>query len=640
MIAKMCKIEVVGVKKRLPQLLEKIQSLGVLHVDEVPLLSPRPGRFELHRIPLTAVEEEEQKKMEQAEENLDEVARMMSPAVRQLIQNELWRTDAKPDYKEPLDKLVEAAKKILEEASGIHKKETELREELRILENYESILESIGSLVDKSGTGGGRQSSRYIGITVAKEEKAVFRVLEEELAKITNKSAQIFKGDEGKKNIAALIGFPAQFEQKVKDFIWNQGISEIKLPSGFQDKPLKEAVQGLKNRIADLPKEIAKAEQAMAAFSEKQGRNVLVWRAWCQTKLKRLEVVENLAQSHYAVVLVGWLPEKDLEHFRDEIKKEFKDEVVVNRLVPGRRDYGRVPVALQNSRWMRPFELLIKIFPPPLYGTIDVTTMIGLVFPFFFGYILGDVFYGLVLGGLALMFRKKWKDHPILKQALVIMYACTATSILFGFLFGEFLGDFGHHYLGMKPILFNREIDILTSLYVAIGIGIGHVFLGLALGVYVAAKSGDRHGVWANGAFLGCIAAVMVILAAVMGLVPVELGKAGGWALAVLLPVSMWLHGPMALLEVVSVLGNMLSYARLMAIGLASVILAVVANKFVTLFGSVIFGLLIAVLLHALNFALGVFAPAVQSLRLHYVEFFMKFYKPEGRTYQPFAIAK
>jgi V/A-type H+-transporting ATPase subunit I len=97
-----------------------------------------------------------------------------------------------------------------------------------------------------------------------------------------------------------------------------------------------------------------------------------------------------------------------------------------------------------------------------------------------------------------------------------------------------------------------------------------------------------------------------------------------------------WLGLLVGPIEFLGLIGNILSYLRIAAIGLASVYLAQVANEFAGVMGSLVVGIMIAVLIHALNLALGVFSPTIHSLRLHYVEFFRKFYEGGGRPYQPF----
>ena len=108
----------------------------------------------------------------------------------------------------------------------------------------------------------------------------------------------------------------------------------------------------------------------------------------------------------------------------------------------------------------------------------------------------------------------------------------------------------------------------------------------------------------------------------------VLLGSSLGWLGVILGPI-----------EYIGLIGNLLSYLRIAAIGLASVYLAKVANDMAGMFGSLTVGIILAVLIHALNLVLGAFSPTIHSLRLHYVEFFRKFYEGGGRPYQPFKSA-
>ncbi len=97
-----------------------------------------------------------------------------------------------------------------------------------------------------------------------------------------------------------------------------------------------------------------------------------------------------------------------------------------------------------------------------------------------------------------------------------------------------------------------------------------------------------------------------------------------------------WLGILMGPIEFISLIGNILSYLRIAAIGLASVYLAKVANDMAGMVGNLIVGVILAILIHALNLVMGAFSPTIHSLRLHYVEFFRKFYEGGGRPYQPF----
>jgi V/A-type H+-transporting ATPase subunit I len=135
---------------------------------------------------------------------------------------------------------------------------------------------------------------------------------------------------------------------------------------------------------------------------------------------------------------------------------------------------------------------------------------------------------------------------------------------------------------------------------------------------------------------------VLLILGAILaasGVLPRAFFRPSVIALLLAFPVLVAVEGLIAPLEVFSAVGNILSYARIMALGMASVMLSIVANRMVGAMGSVAVGTLFALLFHLVNFVLGLFSPAIHALRLHYVEFFGKFYSPGGVRYRPFGHA-
>jgi V/A-type H+-transporting ATPase subunit I len=201
-------------------------------------------------------------------------------------------------------------------------------------------------------------------------------------------------------------------------------------------------------------------------------------------------------------------------------------------------------------------------------------------------------------------------------------------------LFGEFFGDVGSR-LGLKPLAFNRHEAMIPFLLLAVSLGVVHILLGMGLGI---ASTIRRHPREAMGRGVSMIMVILVILAllAAVKVLPKGFFTPAVIGLLVAFPALIVLEGVVAPIELLSTLGNILSYARIMALGVASVMLAVVANKMVGAIGSVAVGVLFALLFHLVNFAIALFSPTVHALRLHYVEFFGKFYSPGGVRYQPF----
>jgi V/A-type H+-transporting ATPase subunit I len=251
-----------------------------------------------------------------------------------------------------------------------------------------------------------------------------------------------------------------------------------------------------------------------------------------------------------------------------------------------------------------------------------------------FGIILGDVGYGLVLVAIALLLHRRARPGSTVRTVSEIMGPCAAFTIIFGVLFGEFLGTAGHLWFGMEPLLFNREEALVPFLGLAVAIGVVHILLGLTLSVIAKAKSSPRHALGSGVMAFMVVLIVAAILSAVEVLpraffTPVVI------ALLVAFPVLVIAEGVVAAIELLSTLGHILSYARVMALGTASVMMAMAANRMVGAMGSVVVGVLFGLLFHLVNFALGMFSPTIHALRLHYVEFFGTFFSPGGVPYRP-----
>jgi V/A-type H+-transporting ATPase subunit I len=214
-------------------------------------------------------------------------------------------------------------------------------------------------------------------------------------------------------------------------------------------------------------------------------------------------------------------------------------------------------------------------------------------------------------------------------------------SIVFGLLFGEAFGTLGER-LGLHPLWFDRASSEHVSglLLMTLAIGAIHITLGLILGVWEAIRDRSRSLLLERGGMLVGLVSLFLLVGVLAGHLPAELrtpALSGLMIGIVLLGSSLgWLGLLMGPIEFIGLIGNVLSYLRIAAIGLASVYLAKVANDVAGMVGNLFVGILLAVLLHALNLVLGAFSPTIHSLRLHYVEFFRKFYEGGGREYEPF----
>jgi V/A-type H+-transporting ATPase subunit I len=387
----------------------------------------------------------------------------------------------------------------------------------------------------------------------------------------------------------------------------------------------------MRQRIADIDARLAELSRAHAA-------TVAALRAVLRDRVAEADVLDAAAGSEHLVVLSGWIPKEHIQDLRASLARDIGDRaVVVSRTDV--EDAHTAPVALANSGLAHAFEPLARFAAVPRYGTVDPTPLLAITFPAFVGLMLGDAGYGLALLLLLLVLRGRLRRSPRARPLWSVGLTVAISTIAFGLLFGELFGETGRHLLGLPVIWLDRREAILPLLIATLAIGVAQVALGLGLGVVNASLLEHRREAVGRGALLMGLASGVVLLSAGAGVVPPELAVLAAAALIAALVIALLSMGVAGPLELVGVMASVLSYARLMAIGLAGVMIALIADTVGGLLPNVVFGVLVAVLLHALNLMFGLFDASVQGLRLHYVEFFSKFLESGGTPYAPFSSA-
>ncbi|MDP6648350.1 MAG: V-type ATP synthase subunit I [Candidatus Woesearchaeota archaeon] len=354
-------------------------------------------------------------------------------------------------------------------------------------------------------------------------------------------------------------------------------------------------------------------------------------------ELERAEAPLRFATTKDAFLIKGWIPTRDMDHTINKLNKASKDRIFIHN--DSAKTNDKVPVKLDNPKYAKPFEFFINLYSTPAYKEFDPTFIMLLTFPIFFGFMLGDIGYGIVAFALFRYLRNKF---PVGKDLFNILLVASVSSAFFGLLYGEIFGleQIGHFEL---PHILSRTHEIYALLYIAAGIGIFHVNLGLILGFINDLKEhGLAKAIFEKGSWLVLQIGVALLTLSYFDIITLPL-FAGITFL--LLSIAMLLKGEgiRGIIELPSIFTNIMSYARLMAIGLSSVSLAGVINDMATGFFdkggfAVLSGILILIVGHTINIVLGLFGSFLHSLRLHYVEFFGKFFHGGAEKYKPFGL--
>ncbi|MBI3398498.1 MAG: hypothetical protein HY026_04615 [Deltaproteobacteria bacterium] len=629
MIKVMSKIQLIGSKGLLDEVIKTLHELGIVHIESMPSRISLEDTY-LRREPLERGKALLKESLEKVLERLKGIY-MLLPAA----EAEEMAGGVAPVLLADITShaFLNEVDRVEQEVRGLHAERAGFSEEISSIERYEKILKGIAPLVARLK---GINNFETMGITIDRTKEDIIPLLEIEISRITEEKYQLFVKDIDKDIIGIVITYPKKYDARVKSLISSEAISEIKLPERYAEMSLFDALKNMVKRREDIPILIGNIDNELSKLSEKWYKTLERLTGLLRDTIDELKALAYCVHTRFTFVIVGWIPKEKFNILSSTVRDRFGDRVMVREMAIREDEIDLIPVYIKNPKLLRPFEIFLQALPPPKYSSIDPTPYLALFFPTFFGLILGDIGYGIILFFLSLYLKKRFKAKEYISNLSSIFVISSLFAVVFGVLFGEFFGDLGERLGLLHPIIFDRLKATKVFLILAIGIGLGHITLGLMLAIVNYIHRGKGKEALAKVSMLVLLLTLLIILAILAEYLPKAMITPSVLIMLIAFITLILIEGTLGPLEVLKSISNILSYARIMAIGTASVALAMVANKLGGLTGNVILGILIAGIIHVINIFLGILSPTIQSLRLHYVEFFSKFYQTGGRRYEPF----
>ena len=438
------------------------------------------------------------------------------------------------------------------------------------------------------------------------------------------------------------IIFASYYQDKEKIDLLNKEyqFNELK----FEDDGLvKDIVKRLEKQIVTNNLYIDEASKKLTKLTkDKEKLYILSDQAATDKELKLAPALDTLE----AVYLEGWI-RSDKE---DVLKEVLEKAVSCYDLVLLDPEEGEdPPTCNKNNKFVTPFESVTNMFEVPNYREVDPNPMMSIWFWFIFGMMMGDVGYGVVMLIGGILFLKIYKPKGMLKQIGKIIAYSSITTVLFGVLYGSYFG-----FELFKPLFVNPVEDPLTVLIFSFGVGLLHIVSGLVVKMYASFKAKDYSGaILDDFSWIVLLLGLGVLLAGIL-YVP-SLVKIGGIMMAVAVGVIILFGGRRkkgfirkltggftSLYGLVNHMSDVLSYSRLLALGLSTAIIGLVMNMLAGMVQGSVIGIIISVIIyivgHLFNIAMGLLSAYVHDSRLQYIEFFGKFYEGGGYEFKPLSV--
>lgn len=438
-----------------------------------------------------------------------------------------------------------------------------------------------------------------------------------------------------------------------------------------EDLILRDFLTVLDTRISDYEESLAKLNQEARSTTQENLEQIVLWKEVLLAEKERLSVLEKACEAKYVTLIEGWVPEIEAESALSEVKDSI-DYVSFDVRKPAPTE--EPPIKLNNLRPLRPFEVIINLLGLPNYREWDPTPIVGYSFAFFFGIMLCDAIYGLGLILATKFLLKVFVDEPEsdnFKLFQRLLYTSGGVAVIFGLVTGTYLGNIPEFFgirgdsIALVRVIRDQFVNPVSFLVLALIIGLVHVNLAHLITLVRGIK--DRNwGIVLNKialfTFESC--SIPYFLHSLLHIDLLLLSE-GTYSIliyvtiaSVLLIIVSWLlqRGGLGaifwIFDLTGILGDIMSYARLAGVGLATFYLASSFNMVASLLGELIssaiplvggvigtaFAIVLMLILHTLNMALSALAAFVHSLRLCFVEFLTKFHQGGGEKYSPFRL--
>ncbi|MEM2909166.1 MAG: V-type ATPase 116kDa subunit family protein [Candidatus Bilamarchaeaceae archaeon] len=626
--ARMAKIRLFATESAVPSLIKTLHELGIVEIRRFKVKGLEEGR------PL--------KSFDEISENLVKIRALLS-----LLGVSGTSERANVELKELFAQVKEIDETIGTRVRELASERAQLEEKKRALSARLAVVSKLAPLKDIQFD---KIRTKRLDYVVGELPSQKVELLKSRLEKNLTDYNLILSEQKSATSIALLI-YPKRSEG-LETIFAEASFSPIQVPEGTTR--IDDTEYKLKEELSAIDKKEREIATEICSIAKKYGKRLLDCLEVLSIEADRAEIASRFSMSKRITGIEGWIKAADLGKLESAIAP-FGDSVVLQK--ESINEHEQPPIVLENPAYAEPFEFITKNFSLPNYREFDPTFIYFIGFPIIYGMVVGDVFYGILSLFVAQKLMKIFSKSEIMLPICKIWYLSAFPSIFFGLLFDEWggLSHAGWLQLLAKwgiPIsptplyhgVFSRLHDFSLLLGITLLIGLIHIAIGFLLGATHLWEHHRKHA-YAKLAWLGFeIGGALAVASGFLNILSSAFLLPSLIVTGISVASLLALEGALAALELPSLVGNILSYARVAATGVAGVVLAELINKFFMPFPEAGIAAIILIpilfILHVINTFIAMFESLIQVGRLNIIEFKSKFVEGGGVLFTPFALKK
>ena len=656
-VLKMQRITVCALKKDRKAILEKLQSMGVLQVD--PVLENDSDFKTMDTAGQRMGFEKAAAAVDQALDILDKYVLEKKSVFAALEGRKVITAKTEAQVREKRRELLRTARQI----SELDRERAEQNSLIAKLENNIESLEPWMNLDVPVKTQSTRRTVLMPGtMPGGTTQEEIYEILAEKAPQAEGADIHIVSSEPGMVYLTVLC--MKEDARDVEDALRSAGFAR---PSHIWDDAPVQEKQELLEQIQDCRKKISQIKEQISTLAREREPLKIV-ADYYRVRADKYAVLGELPQSHRTFVISGYIPRCEADYVAGDLLERYDCAVDVEEL----REDEEAPVILKNNPFSANMEGIVESYGLPHKGEIDPTTIMSFFYIFFFGMMLSDAAYGALVALICgILVRKFPGMSQGMKKSLKLFFYCGLSTLVWGILFGGYFGNivdivsekFFGHTVTVPALWFIPLDDPMKLLVYSLLFGVIHLFVGLGIKGYLCLKDKKYMDFFCDvvlwfmlltGLILmllpsdifASIAQTEIVFPPVLNRTAQILAAAGAAGIVLMSgrghknPALRLALGAYDLYNITGWLSDVLSYSRLLALGLATGVIASVINQMGSMLPDNLIGVVFFVLIflvgHAMNLAINLLGAYVHTNRLQFVEFFGKFYEGGGRPFTPF----